>query len=47
MNKPTDWRWTTAEVIALLALRNTQSAMAGYPCPVAARVLMRMELASL
>jgi hypothetical protein len=34
------------EVLALLALRNARMAQQGKPCPVAARVVWRLEMLS-
>jgi hypothetical protein len=38
-----DWRWSKQALIEYLATRNAMAAMAGRPCPVAARVLARLE----
>ena len=38
------WHKSREELIAFLTLKNAQAAMAGRPCPVAARVQWRLEL---
>jgi hypothetical protein len=34
---------TLKQLAAIIAIKNTQAAIAGRPCPVAARVLARIE----
>ena len=38
-----DWRLSREALIAMLCIRNAEAALGGRPCPVAARVLARLE----
>lgn len=40
---PTKIKWSNAKILEVLATRNAMSAMRGKPCPVAARVVERLE----
>lgn len=40
------WYKSTQEIIALLVIRNARAAAAGRPCPIAAKVLERLEAAN-
>lgn len=37
------WHWSTARITEVLGTRVAMSALRGKPCPVAARVLARIE----
>lgn len=40
-----NYKWTFMQTLERLALRNMRSANCGRPCPVAGRVVERMEAA--
>jgi hypothetical protein len=43
MQPMSKWHWDTQRVVEVLATRNAMSAMRGKACPVAAKVLERLE----
>ena len=43
MQPTSKWHWDAARIIETLATRNAMSAVRGKACPVAAKVLERLE----
>ena len=37
------WHWSRERILEVLSTRNAMAAMSGRSCPVAARVLARLE----